>query len=333
MGRERKYVLIGAFGIGAVLLALATILTVGSMRLFAQEQEFVLYFDESVNGLSVGAPVKFRGVPIGQVSDIRIRYNQRADSAAIPVFGRVDTRRIHDVLGVDVDFSDHRQTEDLVKGGLRARLQLESLITGQLFVELDYFEEPDTPFRTHQKTPEFNEIPTSPSVMARVGTTTSELFARLGAIDFEGMNQSIKELLDNTNALVEGIDGPELSRAFVAAADAVAKFAGDGSLEEMIAEATETMAAFRRVADDLGEHAGPLVDDARALMARLALAVDTFDEMAGSVTETMSPDSPARTVFAEAMREFTLAARAMRELAEYLERNPSAILSGREPRR
>lgn len=333
MGRERKYVMIGTFGIGTVLLALATILTVGSMRLFAQDQEFVLYFDESVNGLSVGAPVKFRGVPIGQVSDIRIRYNQRADSAAIPVFGRVDTRRIRDVLGVEVDFSDRRQTEDLVKAGLRGRLQLESLITGQLFIELDYFEDSETPYRMHQKDAEYNEIPTSPSVMARVGTTTSELFARLGSIDFEELNRSLRELLENANTLVEGIDGPELSRSFVAAADAVAKFAGDGSMEELIEEAKETMIAFRRVADDLADYAGPFAGDARALMERLTLAVDTFDEMAESIDSAVSPDSAARAAFAEAMREFTLAARAMRELAEYLERNPGAILSGREPRK
>lgn len=332
MGRERKYVLIGAFGIGAVLLAVATILTVGSMRLFAQEQEFVLYFDESVNGLSVGAPIKFRGVPIGQVSDIRIRFNQRSDSAAIPVFGRVDTKRIREVLGVEVDFSDKRETDALVGAGLRGRLQLESLITGQLFVELDYIEDPDTPFRTHQKEPVFNEIPTSPSVMARVGTTTSDLFARLGAIDFEALNTKLSELLVSTNELISGINAEEISRSFVAAADGFARFTEKSGVDDLIHEATDAAVAFRRIADSLSAQIDPVADDARALMERLSFAITAFDEMAGSVSTAVSPDSEVRARLAETMREFTLTARALRELIEYLERNPGAILSGREHR-
>ena len=86
--------LIGAFVIGAVALIVIAILLLGSGRLFRQTRDFVLYFDNSVNGLRVGAPVKFKGVEVGSVKDIRLQLEKGAEVNKIPVIIEIDLEKL-----------------------------------------------------------------------------------------------------------------------------------------------------------------------------------------------------------------------------------------------
>ncbi len=330
MGRDKKYIVIGAFGFGALVLSLVTIIVLGSLRLFSEDQHFVLYFDESINGLSVGAPIKFRGVPIGQVADIRIRYNQREDSAAIPVFGRVDARRLTETLGIELDFSDASQVDQLVKSGLRGRLQLESLITGQLFVELDFVEEDPATINYHQKEWDLNEIPTAPSVMAQVGTTTSDIFAKLSAVDLEQLSDKWILLLDKTSALLVDLRAAELSTSFIAASEAITRLAGDEHLLVLIEEARATLTSFRELAETADAGLGPTLQEAQGIMKQLEQTLQSFDTAAVGMSELLAPNAPARENLERALRELMFSARALRDLSEFLERNPGSIFFGRE---
>jgi paraquat-inducible protein B len=76
MNKKISPAVIGAFVIGAVALIIIAILVFGSGRLFRQTRDFVLYFDNSVNGLRIGAPVKIKGVEIGSVKDIRLQLEK-----------------------------------------------------------------------------------------------------------------------------------------------------------------------------------------------------------------------------------------------------------------
>ena len=330
MGRDKKYIVIGAFGLGALILSLVTVVVVGSLRFFSEDQHFVLYFDESINGLSVGAPIKFRGVPIGQVSDIRIRYNQRADSTAIPVFGRVDARRLTETLGVELDFSDQGQLDELVEAGLRGRLQLESLITGQLFVEFDFVPEDLMEIHYHQESGNLNEIPTAPSIMAQVGTSTSGLFAKLSAIDFEQLSDRLVQLLDEANAFLVDLKVEELSSSFIAASEAVTVLVGDEYLLSLIEEATTTFVVYRELAATLDAGLSPTLEEAQAMMKQLEQTLQSFDAAATGMSELVAPNAPARESLERALRELMFSARALRDLSEFLERNPGSIFFGRE---
>ena len=134
--------LIGAFVSAAVVLIIALVMFFGSSSVFRKTTRFILFFDQSINGLSVGSPVKFRGVPIGSVERIMIRFDgQSEDATAIPVIIRIDRSRLEKDLGVTPDVLEMEALQRSIDRGLAAQLNLESFITGQLFVELGFVKE------------------------------------------------------------------------------------------------------------------------------------------------------------------------------------------------
>jgi hypothetical protein len=129
--------IIGAFVVGAVALAVAGLFVLGGGQFLKKKYIRVMYFDGSVKGLKVGAPVTFRGVEVGTVTDITIRANPKDLTTRIPVIVEIDPHSIETPGGYLGD-----QLPRMIKRGLRAKLDLQSLVTGQLQIELDYM--PDT---------------------------------------------------------------------------------------------------------------------------------------------------------------------------------------------
>ena len=149
MSKQANKTLIGAFVVGAVALVIVGILAFGSGQFMKNMRKYVLYFDGSIKGLSVGAPVVFRGVKVGSVTDIKVRFEGEDFAVRTPVFVEIDPDRISS------DFSEreaalylrklrlNKMVDLLIKRGLRAQLQSQSLVTGQLLVALDFY--PDKP--------------------------------------------------------------------------------------------------------------------------------------------------------------------------------------------
>ena len=157
--------LIGAFVIGAVGLLIVAVIAFGSGRLFRQTRDFVLYFDNSVNGLRVGAPVKFKGVEVGSVKDIRLQLEKGAEVNKIPVIIEIDLEKLT-LRGATPEIAVDREAfHKAVVDGFRGQLEMESLVTGVLYVGLDFF--PGTPINfvqqenVNNKYPEIPTLPTS----------------------------------------------------------------------------------------------------------------------------------------------------------------------------
>jgi paraquat-inducible protein B len=132
---------IGIFVTGATALAVLALLVFGSGRIFRRQETFIIYFNESVNNLSDGSPVKFKGVQIGQVRRITLRYNQATDSSSVPVLIDIDLSRLRNNLGVEINLADEQVFDEQVRLGLRAKLQMQSLLTGLLYIDLDIYDE------------------------------------------------------------------------------------------------------------------------------------------------------------------------------------------------
>src|SRR5438874_13147894 len=133
VGRKANQAIIGAFVLGAVLVAVAGVVVLGSDRFFRHATTFVAYFDGSLEGLDIGAPVTFNGVRIGSVTNVKVVIEADGASIRTPVFFDIDGRRLHDVAGGTIRFEqDAGELDRLIAHGLRARLELQSLVTGQL---------------------------------------------------------------------------------------------------------------------------------------------------------------------------------------------------------
>src|SRR5205807_4801515 len=144
MGRRVSPTLIGAFVLVGTALAVAALVVFGSGKFFHHKYRFVLYFEGSVNGLNIGAPVKFKGVEIGSVSQVLLDFENPSRDFRIPVIIQLDADKL-DQLGSNADFDDPRVMKTAIEHGLRGQLATQSLVTGLQFVELDFH--PETPVR------------------------------------------------------------------------------------------------------------------------------------------------------------------------------------------
>src|SRR5262245_29533528 len=206
MSKKASPAAVGLFTLSGLVLAVAGVVLFGSGRFFAEAMKFVLYFDGSVKGLVLGADVKFRGVSIGAVTDVGVVFNPDDFSFAIPVVIEVDLDRFRTASeeGPRDKLPGLHGPRDLfamlIERGLRAELKLESLLTGMLFVEIDFY--PDSPviYRA-QPGRDFREIPTVQSKLA-VLTKTIE------TIPFEQVVQKVTSSLDAIERL---LNSPELA--------------------------------------------------------------------------------------------------------------------------
>jgi paraquat-inducible protein B len=138
MNRRISPALIGAFVIGAVALVVIAVISLGSGKFFRKTYEFVLYFQGSVNGLNVGAPVKYKGVEIGSVTDILLQLEE-VEVDRIPVIVELDAGKIAGRGFTGNLLVDPAALQTAIDRGLRGQLRMESFVTGVLYVALDLY--------------------------------------------------------------------------------------------------------------------------------------------------------------------------------------------------
>jgi paraquat-inducible protein B len=303
MGKRVNPVLIGSFVVGAVALALVAVTIWGSGRLFEKSYNFVCYFPGSVNGLNVGAPVKFRGVQIGEVTDIRLRYEQVRGEQRVPVFLKLDENRFVKLGGRGVP--DRQAGEDFIARGLRARLQMLSIVTGVLYVDFDLV--PGSPLVLVQREDApVPELPTLPTPLEEATKSVSDILAQLKAVDFEGIGKKVDEMVGGVNRLV---NKPELQQAVAALPDLVA--------------------ATRRLVGNLDTRTGPLVVSAQGTADEARRAAESLRGAVDDVRALLAPDAALTVGLSRTLGDLGQAARALRDLADYIERNPNSVVFGR----
>ncbi|WOO42889.1 MlaD family protein [Rubellicoccus peritrichatus] len=335
MSKKANPAYIGIFVIGAIVLGVVAIMIFGSGQLFKKTETFVLYFEDSINGLDVGAPVKFKGVRIGQVTKIQIRFNQDDASPHVPVFIEIDIDRLKNTLNVDVDLDNpdvlRVQVEEL---GLRARLQQASFVTGMLFVELDYYPQTAPVFYVQQEDvktgkKEYLEIPTVASGLTEVIKKVSIMVDQISKIDFGAIGRRVNDILTRLDDGLEDIEFKKINDKTVAVLDDLEKLLSDPEMKSLAANLNATLADGRSLITNLDGQIDPLVQEINLTAETARQTLDEFRLLAESANTMLQPDSPVRFQLETALREFAGASRSIRVLADYLERNPSALLSGK----
>ena len=314
MNQRVSPTLIGAFVLGAVLLAVTAVVLIGSGRYFRRTYAFVLYFPGSVNGLRVGAPVKFRGVEIGSVEDIRLQLNRDQSVFRIPVIIGIDPEKITSLGGSATILNSPAAYQSAIHAGLRGQLQTESFVTGVLFVALDYF--PGSPAVLVQQPGtrkfRYREIPTEPSSTEKARMAVTEVLTKLAASDLVGLVDSARQAVSELHQLV---GSPDLKVTIRSLGDVAGRL-GDAA------------GSVSQLATGLDTNVSRLTADLRQTSGKAGAMMDHAGQVLEHTDATIK-DTPVLYQLSRTLQEVSAAARSIRLLTGYLERNPSAVMFGR----
>lgn len=323
MSKSANKTLVGAFVVGATALLCAAVMLFGSGKMFRETTEFVLFFNKSISGLNVGAPVVFRGVPVGQVTRITITGGIENMNFQTPVYIELDTERMDTPLSGDLDDERYRQyLNKLLESGLRARLTPQSMITGQLMVELDFFSNADSgpPVKEAIYYQNVAEIPTIPSRMDSFLNTFGDIpFDEIGA-NILDITTQLKTVLHqgNVNQLFGHLDAlvTEVQRVM-------------GKVDSVVKDLDDLSASYTRLANTANTGVETTVAGLDASLKNFNTSLKGLDQTLSSMRGVVGPNTVPVLEFSRALREFSDAARSIRAFINMLDRNPEALLRGK----
>jgi paraquat-inducible protein B len=241
---------------------------------------YVLYFNESLRGLSIGAPVTYQGLPVGEVTSVGFEYDEatdrirpRVDIAVYPArFAAYVKKSAVLEERIKSERKRHGVIQKMVDRGIRAQLRSGSLLTGQLYVAFDHF--PNAPKAKVDWTKEPPELPVMPGGLQELENRINRILAKIDKVPFEAIGEDLKKLLVTTDQAMKRLD------------------------EEVTPELKASLEGLKRVLEN------------------------TDATLVGK-------DAPAQQELREALHEIARAARSIRALTEYLERNPEALIRGK----
>jgi paraquat-inducible protein B len=272
---------------------------------YTMRNPYTLYFDDSVRGLNPGAPVEIKGIRIGTVTDVRLKVDFTTHKVRIPVIVEIDPERLIP-LGAEADIKKfiamhqkeiaaghHPAVEKLVEYGLRARLKTGSLLTGQLYVDVDFY--PDEPLKTIKYGGQYPEIPTLPSMTDELMKNASEIIANLKKLPLDKIGQELLGTVKGSNQLLNSADLKNATHALNLA-----------------------LVDMRHLAQTTDQQ-----------IATLSVHLEKSLGSAAKALEQIEPGAPMAVDISNALEELSASARSIRALTDYLERHPEALLHGK----
>jgi paraquat-inducible protein B len=344
MSRKANPAAVGLFVVLAVTLLVAAVIVFGKGRLFKETRDWVLYFDGSIKGLSTGSAVVFQGVRIGEVKDIRVRIDKEGHIRT-PVIMTLDASLI-DIEEQQIDPREALEsTKRMIERGLRAQLQTQSLITGQLLIQLGFH--PDKEARYAAPDDTLPEMPTIPSAVQELSNALEKL--------------PLKEIVDNIHSITENLgkllSSGEISRTLASLAQSIESAEKvliriDQEIQPLSADARKVLHSADAFLADNNQKVGTLLTDLEKTSATTRQSIEqitadltdvtrnTETNLAGFLQNAtalsayaekmISDQSELRIETSKTIEEFRASLRSLRMLTEYLEQHPEALLRGKK---
>jgi paraquat-inducible protein B len=323
MSKKINTTSIGLFIVAGVALGVTGLLLFSTSKLFSTTREVIVYFNDSLNGLNEGAPVKLRGVTIGSVKRVMVRFNQANNDYTMPVILQLEEKLVRERLG---DRSGQtflqRTTEERIKSGLRASLQTESLVTGVLYVDCRF--NPNAPPPVfHQLTKIYSEWPTEP-------TQIQQLFNNLASLDIKGLQTNLNGLITRLDQTVGELKMAEISRGLTNLLASVDRLINSPDITNGLAGLRPTLDQYRDLGAKLTSKVDPLSDSVTNSLAEAKRALAQFRGAGENLRTMLAPDSPVRNDLDQVLQQLAGTAQSISSLVDFLKRNPNALIVGRE---
>jgi paraquat-inducible protein B len=327
MSKPASKTLIGVFVIVALGLVIGAILILGSGRFFRHYPKYVMYFESSVKGLSIGSPVVFRGVKVGSVTDISMDFNPSDLSILIPVYVEFGEETVNmsklDILDGNRTAMQDEFTQALIKKGLRAQLEMQSVVTGQLLIALEFHPATKADFTGRDK--RYAEIPTIP-------TQFQQFTKRLENVPIEEILQELRATLSGIHKMV---NSPEAANLITSGSKGVEEARLlihhiDGQMRPLAGSANKAVQQIKNLVENMNNELIPLAasiknlaDETGVTLRKSQAAIETMDSAVGD-------DSALAYQLPKTLKELEGAARSIRLLSNELRQHPEAFVWGKK---
>lgn len=310
------------FVMAASIIAVAAVMVFGAAKFFSRTENFISFFSESVNGLDVGVPLKYKGVKIGKVEGIFISSSKNIKESSVSVVYSIDIDQLRRKTGTDFkDYSDWM--DEQIAEGLRAKLNYQSIVTGMLYIELDFIADKGEKYDLKYGGTRFKEIPAAKSGLSELAKGFEKTMADVAKIDFAGIGQNVHSAIVKVNEKLDAIDAKAISDNAVSALKGV----DDLVRNRDVAEAIKKL-------DVLLSDSDALVNDARAELKNFsssgASLAARLDEVLRNVNSVVAPQSPLRYQIAVLVKTMNDSMSYISNFTDYLQRNPNSLLRGKD---
>lgn len=328
MSKQASPTLIGAFVLGAIALALTAIIILGGGKLFTRQVPVVMYFDGSLAGLSPGAPITFRGVRVGQVTEVFLGFDMAKQDIRIPVFGVIEPSQVRPIGEASGEVArEGAGLRQLIDRGMRAQLGVSSLVTGQMAVNLDFFAGPAAAKSVENPYSDRVEIPTQPSTIEAVQETLQTVIQKISRLPLDQILEDVRVAI---NSVTNVINNPQLAEVVPNLnATLINVKRLSATVDEELTPVLDRMNASSGTAAETLAQARASLADAQRAFAALERAANRAEQTMGSANALVQPNSPVMFDMSTALRELTAAARSMRNLSDTIARDPNSLLFGR----
>lgn len=324
MSKRTSKTVIGIFVVSALALVVAAVLIFGSGDFLKERYKFVLFFKDSVKGLNVGAPVVFLGVKIGEVKDISVIEDPLNSSFYIQVIIELTSGKIKQSLTKETrgPKETYEYCNQLIKQGLRAQLGLQSVVTGQLQIELDF--NPKEKAVLFGGNDQCQEIPTIPSTFEKFTKTLENL-------PLEEIVDKLISSLNRIDALLNSPEIQEILKSMKLAMEDARQFSykANKQIQPLIKKLDAVLETYSKLAQNLDRKIDPLSSNVQNLVKMVTEASKQADKTFQAIEDVVGEDAVPAVELTRSLKEFSSAARSIRNLADYLNRHPETLFRGK----
>ncbi len=279
---------------------------------FIKKITCVLFFESSVRGLKRGAPVEFKGIKVGQVKELSLAYDRESQHFKIPVLVEIEPERFLSDSDM-AEISPLSTLMGLIDDGLRARLQTGSLITGQLFIELDMH--PETPLNLMGPDLPFPELPTIPASLTQMTSSIKNILAKMERLDIDKIGSELLTTLNGAGRIVHKAD----------------RILDKADLETAMADFGRSLVLLKQILTQVDQRVEPIAGNLENAIGAGHKAMEDIQNTLTLMDEALNPNAPLQYHFIELTSELSEMARSIRILVDMLERNPNSVIFGKNP--
>ncbi len=322
MSKKINTTSIGLFIVTGAALGVAGLLLFSSSKMFSKTHELIVYFDDSLNGLNVGAPVKFRGVTIGSVKRVMVQFNEATNDYAMPVIIELEEKLLRERAPLANYVFTESAMVDRINAGLRATLQTESLVTGVLYVGIDLNPKASPPV-FHQLKKLYPELPSEP-------TKTQQLFNNLASLDLKSLQTNLNVLITRLDTTVGELKMADVNAGVTNLLASVNRLVADPGITNALAALRPTLDQYRELGAKVTSKIDPLSDNITNSLAEANRALAQIRGAGENLRTLLAPDSPLRNELDQALEQLAGASQSIASLADFLKQHPDSLIAGRE---